>query len=121
MELTERLRKALDEAEQFARYSGGTGGWAVGECVDSDDGKTTEWQIVEGNYPVARVRGNMRANHIAHHDPASVLRMVAAHRKILDLHPDDGQDQPLCNGCGGEFRWPCPTLTALAEAYGIED
>jgi hypothetical protein len=59
--------------------------------------------------------------------PERVLRQVTAHRKILELHAarlvtlpgwDSNPDTPWCGECNARF--PCPTLLALAEAYGIE-
>lgn len=67
-----------------------------------------------------------------------LLRMVAAHRKILDPHvaADDlypgqatpGEPDRGCRGCGwdaqGFYITPdvadCPVVHALAEGYGIE-
>jgi hypothetical protein len=83
VDLVEFIRARLDEIERAARYAGGTGGWAIGDCVDAEDGGT-EWLIVEGGYPVARVRGNMRTGHIALNDPAYVLADIAAKRRMLD-------------------------------------
>lgn len=69
---------------------------------------------------------------IARHDPASVLRMVAALREILAEHrPYGGSYEPearSCAGCGltpeEEPRTPdinrCPTLLALAAGLGVE-
>ena len=61
---------------------------------------------------------------------ARVPRQVAAHRKILELHPpfvaDEDDPDPICETCveGSHLydvsAYPCPTLLALAEAYGIE-
>jgi hypothetical protein len=71
------------------------------------------------------------AAHIAFHDPAAVLRRCAVDRKILTEHQPqpDGSDFPdsmQCSTCskdGGDgYQYlvpaPCPTLRALAEAYG---
>jgi hypothetical protein len=55
-------------------------------------------------------------------------RQVAAHRKILEIHtPTKAVECQVCLELGGSMiepvmmDWPCPTLLALAEAYGIED
>ncbi|WP_435606668.1 DUF6221 family protein [Streptomyces ardesiacus] len=72
------------------------------------------------------------ANHIALHDPASVLRRCAADRKLLDLHRPqqtgagfpDVQECRTCSsdslGDGYQYLMPapCPSLLALAEGYG---
>jgi hypothetical protein len=68
------------------------------------------------------------ADHIARHDPARTLAMVAAHRKILDVHGELKSATPgtvsgcvTCDADGVVYEdsWPCPTVLALAEAYGI--
>lgn len=52
---------------------------------------------------------------------------AGAHRKILDLHaPYTVEGDRICQTClegshlYAEVAYPCPTLFALAEAYGIE-
>jgi hypothetical protein len=52
--------------------------------------------------------------HIARHDPARVLREVAAKRKILAEHAQ-GWGHPCEAYTGPEF--PCPTLRALAGVW----
>lgn len=64
-------------------------------------------------------------------------RMVSAHRKLLDLHANDGGDCSICHtqsqlvvqwdGEREAMSWesqpatfPCATVLALAEGYGIE-
>jgi hypothetical protein len=70
------------------------------------------------------------AEHIALHDPASVLRRCAADRKILAEHAPavDSWDPYACTGCGSDdYGWnvdhtnDCPTLLALAEGYGLTE
>ncbi len=75
------------------------------------------------------------AEHIAFHDPASVLRQCAADRKILAEHPYttrvinpiDGSTSAgfgceTCHDWDGvpEGRGNCATILAVAEAYGME-
>jgi len=70
--------------------------------------------------------------HIAHHDPARVLRQAAAYRRILDEHRpskeavewDDGAKPvawvDVCGCCQaviGNVPLPCPTIRALASIY----
>lgn len=60
--------------------------------------------------------------HIVRHDPARVLREVAAKRRLLANHQDDGDG---CDGCGlnrleermYEVADECPTLRALASVW----
>jgi len=72
-------------------------------------------------------------DHIARHDPARVLREVAAKRAILAEHvstEDLGAPIPaVCNRCTTDaiqirfisptecLPWPCPTVRALAAVY----
>lgn len=75
------------------------------------------------------------ADHVAQHDPAAVLALVAAFRAILDIHcpievtvlagwSDDPHYETVheCKGCNddgghGIIDWPCPTVRALVSAY----
>jgi Family of unknown function (DUF6221) len=50
------------------------------------------------------------ANHIARHDPARVLREVAAKRAIVAEH---GRDNFGCQSCQGDQRCPIPFLAAI--------
>jgi len=65
-----------------------------------------------------------RAQHIARHDPARVLREVAAKRAILELHKPNSNliDQWTrcyhCNDDYGQRRpYPCQTVRLLAAIY----
>lgn len=101
-DLIARLRAALDETERIAlaavRFDYGVASWA-------DDGD-----------PV-----NI---HIALHDPERELRMVAAHRNILDLHQGnhtcaawgDGMVDSYATILDGDI---CATVLAVAGGYGI--
>ncbi len=71
------------------------------------------------------------AGHIARHDPARVLREVAAKRRIMELHQEGlSNDFPmgvepaegdiLCMTCDDRALkqyYPCPTLRLLALPY----
>lgn len=128
------LRARLDADERLAHE-------ATGRIWRVDNEEYPE-QIRDENHTsvVAYVGGEARvfdstadALHIARHDPARVLRQVAAHRAILDEHertdcrghPDawmkcgPGVCQIECWGCGRD--WPCPTVRHLAEAYADGD
>lgn len=57
---------------------------------------------------------------VARHDPARVLAQVAAHRRIVELHAQDGDRDWCMEGCGMRSGWtgyPCETLKALASIY----
>jgi hypothetical protein len=140
-DLIERLKAAIDDDELAAT-----------QCQEHD------WRVNGAKsceVYVLRPDGSMRTIarcfngydddfsnviHIANQDPARTLAMVAAHRKILDLHrvtiskriqdPYDaytGEPKPVaydveCPQCGWASEDPasgCATLLALAKGYGI--
>jgi hypothetical protein len=108
------------------------------------DSKTGLWvehlgpvEVVEEDTENGPTVGRVDAEHMVRHDPTRVLRQAAALRKILELHQriagDPHYDHPdTCTECGtsiydrnGQQRtsqrsWPCPTLLALADIYGID-
>lgn len=134
------LREALDAAEVVARAAceGGEGRW---QQADPDrmpgfiTGDHEGYHVAyDEGYPTLE-----QATHIALHDPAAVLRRIAADRKILDEHASDGDPKyPQCVRCAdthpgdcecgwhslGGDHWrtaqthPCATVRALAEGYG---
>lgn len=146
-ELVEFLRVRLDEDERLARkavrepgqgspakvpaWSAYVEGGSDGSAVESADGKIS---FVVGG-PLAR------AEHVARHGPARVLRKVEAKRRIIDLHagshdcpefisgtyPDDwpaaapygkaGQPWEHTSTEHHEEGEPCPTLRLLAQPY----
>ena len=134
-DLAARLLAAIDAKESKARAAAthAPGPWRV----DPDDNDamlpTGVWVEDAADTGVAVVRGNYRAEFLVDNQPDTVLRRCAADRKILAEHQPDGTaygDQ-LCRRCtlGDEasdklhrwFIWPCPTLRALAEGYGITE
>lgn len=137
MDLVERLRAAIDEDERAARYAlqvGGTGVWTEVSsgvlCLEGVDG----W---DGLHAL----GDQRlTRHMEVHDPARVLRQVAAHREILAEHEHmtwgvggsiyeyrPEREERGCRICAYNDKtemvdaagW-CATVRALARAYGIE-
>jgi len=107
----------------------------IGAALDEDERVATEALLLavdnrgEWTYAERRVTGGPgllivghiqahRGRHIARHDPARVLRQVAAMRKILDWltqeHHCDGIDHMLNPADPDDVR------DALAEALGIE-
>ena len=71
------------------------------------------------------LRGAVAA-HMTHHDPHAVLRRCAADRKIVGLHQREpaGKGYVDCSACHSPYEheseeWPCDTLKALAEGYGV--
>lgn len=71
LSLVERLRAALDRAEEIAR--------AAHEMIEGEP--WWEEQALTSDGTMHRVD----AEFIATNDPSSVLRTVAAHRKLIDL------------------------------------
>lgn len=146
-DLVTRLLAAIAETERIARavrtgLSGETGPWITGESADhladyvvyrpSPDWAGHIVHACSADY--AGVDQLQIARHIARQDPHSTLIRCAADRKILGLH-----DEPLvqvgldnarfvyCQTCGsGEpneypTAWPCDTILALAEGYGLAE
>ncbi|KOG77888.1 hypothetical protein ACZ90_02350 [Streptomyces albus subsp. albus] len=92
--------------------------------------------VTESGLLVADGLGPAVAGHIAAGDPATMLRWCAADRKILAAHPyttrvvnpsygphSAGFGCETCHDWDGvpEGRGNCPTVLALAEAYGLDD
>ena len=119
-----RLRARLDEYEAVARVAT-AGPWvaehAFGTWFVSPVAATT---TAAGN--VSRLKPGQRADahHIAANDPATVLRTIQAHRKILDAHPltvytdeEPGYAQVLNDHLCPGTQTPCLTLRALVSIY----
>jgi hypothetical protein len=70
---------------------------------------------------VADTPGMAIAEHIARHDPARVLREVAARRRTMARHerkPD--KQQPWCGWCTDDRHfeaWPCDDIRDLAATW----
>jgi len=105
-ELIEKIRAALDEDERVATE-------ALLLAVDNRGEWTYAERRVTGG-PGLLIVGHIPANrgrHIARHDPARVLRQVAAMRKILDFTVVMDEDRYP----GAEY-----VTAVLAEALGPE-
>jgi len=149
MDLIEKLRAAIDEDERLAKAAA----WSVADHTYAP-ADVDEQKIEACGHWVARgVLGihkqvtvddpgwdpkvtdtvwNEVGVHVVRQDPARVLRQIATHRKILDLHRPYEQRQRMawgeitaCSTCGSvddsPTEWPCATLLALAEAYDLTD
>lgn len=91
----------------------------TGDDVVADGGSLT---LLEGADDSRLVRA--AATHAMIHDPARVLRQVAAMRSRLVRHsPSGSTSQPTgCMFCGryGEFvAWPCPDVLDDMAVYGV--
>jgi hypothetical protein len=140
-DLIEKIRAALDEDERVATEACDRDS---GEWFDGDD--CNVWRAeelyphddVEQHQLVAYGMVKGQPEHMARHDPARVLRQVAAMRKILELHQpvkvmnNDGvrvigYECRVCfdnhdgiNNLSNMQDWPCRTLLAFAEALGVQ-
>lgn len=117
-DLTTRLATAINKDERAAHYVLSDYANHQPEWNELSTGvlNTGDDLLPLGDGPLARF--------IAHNDPASVLRHCTAHRKILGLHTRTPEGD--CRECGTpgdsgqSVTWPCVTLLALAEYYGIQ-
>lgn len=135
------LTAALDAAQRDAEAAGGDA-WSLGHIVIRDmvDGKATEVDRVpdgvvvgaDGRGVVAAEHLGRAAAHVLRNDPASVLRRIAADRKILAEHaPGDNESgvyDSECRTCWGPDSargecvqakpYPCTTVRNMAEGWG---
>lgn len=93
-------------------------------------GEPREAAMRDDDQPVMLVQSGRNEHlHAVMHDPAAVMRRVAADRQILAEHANDYGDCAVCacpseetNGRGAAFHeplpWPCRTVLLLAEAWG---
>lgn len=103
--LTERLRAALDRAEEIARATEVSDGpdqwWSANDLGAHVDEADTTFIVANG--------------------PAHVLRTVAAHRKILARHHTGGQSPwtgDMTRRCVTCFQgFPCESVRDLASIY----
>lgn len=125
-DLINKLTAALDETERIALAA-----IEGGRCDYPDLHDHANWHapsrgdvascgtiLVFADYPDERV-----VDHIVHNDPAHVLRQVAAHRKILELHSGSHECTSAEDNCvwiDGISGAICETVKIAAEAYGIE-
>lgn len=134
--LPDRLRAAID-AEEAQAHALPPFPWRVFPDDDDQVLAADDLPVAEA-FALSSNQQRLVAEHIARHDPAAVLRRCAADRKILDLHRNDGGNCSTCRGeperevlwDGTDETWswtsppvefPCGTVRALAEAYGVED
>ena len=117
------LKARLEEAAQTARTLDGAS-WRS----DTDVGDEYNIAVVlDSRYEASIARcgveglddGEIRAEHIARHDPAHVLADVETKRQIIGWHACDarrGRDDERCTSCQEETYW-CTTLRLLAVPY----
>ena len=121
MGIVEFLEARIAEDEAVATYASAESGgpdWAV---------RDIPW---EGIYHFATSDdppGEVTAvtHHMDIHDPARVLREVAAKRELLELHYDGNPgpgDIHYCGTCHDYYKhdaedWPCETVRVLASTF----
>lgn len=122
-ELVDRLRAALDRTEEVARATTCAVPWRVVDLqtdinVADVQGACGGYVTASRDQPCCAVED---ATFIAANDPASVLRSVAAHRKILDRHAPRtnilGLHCAYCSGADWQLDWPCDDLLDVASIY----
>lgn len=129
-ELAEVVRAGLDADQEAAQWAS-AGPWWVedGEPQQWGDQRDSEVACSKGAVAVLAYdrNGALNADHIARHDPATVLRDVAARRQLLDTalgweHETiwRGEYDFDCTGkpceCGRDER-VLAVLTLLAKPY----
>lgn len=126
---------AAAEAEAEAATKGP---WEARPPTDDGDGweiravvtPGREWRWVIGAESGSGVYDEPDARHMARHDPAAVLRRIAADRALLAVHAPipgstPGGDGIVCGTCANSSReevegepYPCGTVRLIAEGWG---
>lgn len=146
-DLITRLTAAIDKVELIALATDSSPSHRYEWDVRQTSPRTMAGVYVkDAIYMVVNEVYDEAAVHIARHDPASVLRGCAADRKILALHEPlevfAGFEQSaywpahaagrtvfvckLCDNHDNDTGWeqdqlfPCGTVLALAERYGVQ-
>ncbi len=118
-DLMTAIRQHLDNTERLA--SGLVGDWTAITLYPN------RGEVVHSGRAVATTPDHETAEHIARHDPAAVLRQVAAERRVLERHrPVEVEPDPdlpwisvvRCAHCGDDWR-DCPEIRDLADRLDI--
>lgn len=122
LELTRRETAARSAADAV----GGAAwdGWDREVSVELPGGDTIADGVMYGD--LYEPMKKEACEHIALHDPESVLRRCAADRKLIAEHGPFSVTDLSCKGCGLDsheemvtgYYEDCPVLIALAEGYG---
>jgi hypothetical protein len=122
-DLSSLLLAAIEETDRLAREADTNGHWLAhehGYVAFYDSGPETFWNSVDRPE---------RARHIAHHDPASVLRRCAGERQAIAMcnaaikqyERGDGEGEHEKGVVAGAYLMASMVLTHIAEGYGITD
>lgn len=120
------IEERLAEDERLAKEASESSGpnWRHALSEDYPGQYSSEIECDHDSF--AQVYSEQAAAHIAHHDPARVLRQVEHARKVLARHrkqADDGVVMiggDICAGCGvsnGPRAWPCAEVRDLAATW----
>lgn len=109
MNLIEFLRARLDEDKEVAQSA-----HYEGQRWISEEEDVSRWPEDELVHFADRKRD---AAHIARHDPARVLREVAAKRRIIAVHEGHHECPSEDDNCGWIVDSRCVTLRLLALPY----
>jgi len=136
-ELLAFVRACIDREERAALAAAEQDPAPWANKVDAEPGGYTSGRIADANgYTVVHVEdqtpGFATAEHMALHDPASVLARVASDRAILADHkPSYGEGGPACGRCSADehdqygmgwwMPYPCPTVAAMTQRYAGRD
>lgn len=119
-DLVSRLLAAIEKTERLAQAAT-PGPWHVDDerYAEAIYGGETACVIGGGRWggEASVFDSTEDALHIAHNDPAAVLRRCKADREIVDLHGPTRRTG-VCQCCDW-VSYPCHTLRALALGYGI--
>lgn len=125
-QLVAAVRAALDDTERLARRAT-SAPWTSDDPFMRDAVHAPLVSIGEFQVYVADCLGKemgpfarYNAEHIARHDPATVLRRVAADRRVLGRHQPCVNCDGECHACGHNPPWPCPDFADLADRLGID-
>lgn len=121
------LTAALARAEETAKVAT-AGPWWVEDTSPRRWGDERDAEVASAKGRLAVLpydkSGGLNAEHVALHDPAAVMRRVAADRQILAEHARVAWGV-FCLRCaedGGPERgpaaYPCRTVLLLAQAWG---
>jgi hypothetical protein len=111
-------RLAEDEAMAMAAAAdvnrlAGRANW-TSEARMVTDAEDPDWAIADLS---PFIDDECLARHIARHDPARVLREVAAKRAIVADHAPSEVAPDACRRCKGGMAFPCRTIRHLAAAW----
>jgi len=123
VDIAEFLAARLDEDDATANAAAGRSSaeWHPSPYADDPHEYPGSGEVLDAKGDVViydeGTPSGPEAKHIARHDPARVLREVAAGRTILRRHkPVRSSGKLQCEGCLTTF-WPCPDLEDLATIW----